>query len=116
MDPKGKTALVTGGAVRVGRAITLGLARAGANVVINYNASAQPAEATAAEDACASAKPASAAVNTAPTGPTKRCASVDTKATAVTRAAKSTAVKRLKARPGDGSASARRACQVCTAA
>jgi len=49
MDPKGKTALVTGGAVRVGRAITLGLARAGANVVINYNASAQPAEATAAE-------------------------------------------------------------------
>lgn len=48
MQPNGKTALVTGGAVRVGRAITLGLARAGANVVINYNASSQAAEETAA--------------------------------------------------------------------
>jgi len=48
MDPKGKTALITGGAVRVGRAITLGLARAGANVVINYHRSAGPAEETAA--------------------------------------------------------------------
>ena len=49
MDPKGKTALVTGGAHRVGKAITLALARAGANVVINYHASAAAAEATAAE-------------------------------------------------------------------
>ncbi len=49
MDPKGKTALVTGGAVRVGRAITLALAGAGANVVINYQSSAQAAEATAEE-------------------------------------------------------------------
>jgi NAD(P)-dependent dehydrogenase (short-subunit alcohol dehydrogenase family) len=49
MDTKGKTALVTGGAHRVGKAITLALARAGANVVINYHSSAGPAEETAAE-------------------------------------------------------------------
>ncbi len=49
MDPQGKTALVTGGAVRVGRALTLALARSGANVVVHYNNSAGPAEETAAE-------------------------------------------------------------------
>jgi NAD(P)-dependent dehydrogenase (short-subunit alcohol dehydrogenase family) len=49
MDTKGKTALVTGGAHRVGKAITLALARAGANVVINYHTSADAAEETAAE-------------------------------------------------------------------
>lgn len=49
MNPNGKTALITGGAVRVGKAITLALARAGANVIINYHSSAQAAEATAAE-------------------------------------------------------------------
>jgi NAD(P)-dependent dehydrogenase (short-subunit alcohol dehydrogenase family) len=46
---QGKVALVTGGAVRVGKAITLMLARAGAHVVINYHSSAGPAEQTLAE-------------------------------------------------------------------
>jgi len=49
MNLQGKTALVTGGAVRVGRAMTLALARCGANVVVHYNSSAGPAEATVAE-------------------------------------------------------------------
>lgn len=48
MNPQGKTALVTGGAVRVGRALTLALARSGANVVVHYNSSAGPAEETTA--------------------------------------------------------------------
>jgi NAD(P)-dependent dehydrogenase (short-subunit alcohol dehydrogenase family) len=49
MDPKGKVALVTGGGVRVGRAISLGLAAAGAHLVVHYNRSAGPAEETVAE-------------------------------------------------------------------
>jgi len=48
MEIRGKTALVTGGAHRVGRAITLALARAGANVAINYYSSEQEAQETAA--------------------------------------------------------------------
>lgn len=46
MDLEGKTALITGGAKRVGRGIVLSLAEAGANVVINYNASADEAAQT----------------------------------------------------------------------
>jgi NAD(P)-dependent dehydrogenase (short-subunit alcohol dehydrogenase family) len=49
MNPKSKTALITGGAHRVGKALTMALARAGANVVINYHTSSEAAEATAAE-------------------------------------------------------------------
>jgi pteridine reductase len=49
MDLEGRTAIVTGGAKRVGRGITLTLARAGANVIINYNSSVDEAEETAAE-------------------------------------------------------------------
>lgn len=45
----GKTALVTGGARRVGRAIALALAEAGADIVVHYNSGASEAEATAAE-------------------------------------------------------------------
>ncbi len=48
MNLKDKTALVTGGGVRVGRAITLALAEAGASVVVNYSRSAREAEETAA--------------------------------------------------------------------
>ena len=40
---------MTGGARRVGRAISLALADAGANVVVNYNASATEADATVGE-------------------------------------------------------------------
>lgn len=39
-----KTALITGGAIRIGRAITMALADAGCRVVIHYNSSAGPAE------------------------------------------------------------------------
>lgn len=46
MDLKGKVAIVTGGAVRVGRALTLALAEAGCHVFIHYGRSAGPAEAT----------------------------------------------------------------------
>ena len=50
MDLGGRTALVTGGAARLGGAITRGFAQAGADVVIHYNSSAGPAE-TLAEEA-----------------------------------------------------------------
>lgn len=49
MEIEGKTALVTGSAKRVGRVIALTLAEAGANLIINYNRSAEEAEATVAE-------------------------------------------------------------------
>jgi NAD(P)-dependent dehydrogenase (short-subunit alcohol dehydrogenase family) len=49
MDITGRSALVTGGATRVGKSLTLGLAAAGANVFVHYNTSAGPAEETAAE-------------------------------------------------------------------
>jgi len=39
MDVRGKTAIVTGSAVGVGRAVALDLAKRGANVVINYSRS-----------------------------------------------------------------------------
>jgi len=49
MDLNGKAALVTGGAVRVGKAIALALAAAGADVVINYHSSVDAAIETVAE-------------------------------------------------------------------
>ena len=45
MELKGKIALVTGGAVRVGGAISRALAREGMKVVVHYNSSAGPADA-----------------------------------------------------------------------
>lgn len=44
MEIEGRTAVITGGAVRVGAAITRELARRGASVFIHYNRSAEPAE------------------------------------------------------------------------
>ena len=49
MNLEGKTALITGGGKRVGRGITMAFARAGANVVINYNSSETGAFETATE-------------------------------------------------------------------
>lgn len=43
MDLNGKTAIVTGGAIRIGRALVLALAEAGCNVFIHYGRSAGPA-------------------------------------------------------------------------
>ena len=49
MNLHGKVALITGGAVRVGKAIALTLADAGADIAFSYNSSAQAAVETAAE-------------------------------------------------------------------
>jgi pteridine reductase len=49
MDPRGKVALVTGGAHRVGKTIALALALAGADVAVNYASSAEEAAVTVAE-------------------------------------------------------------------
>ncbi|MDJ0497845.1 MAG: SDR family oxidoreductase [Acidimicrobiia bacterium] len=49
MDINNRVAVVTGGARRVGRAIALALADAGASVFVHYNSSAGPAEETLAE-------------------------------------------------------------------
>ena len=47
MELKGKTALVTGGGIRLGRAFALALAREGVNLAVHYNNSEEPAEETA---------------------------------------------------------------------
>ncbi len=47
MQLEGKTAIVTGGATGIGRAVCISLAREGANVVVNYSKSEKEAEQTA---------------------------------------------------------------------
>jgi glucose 1-dehydrogenase len=49
MELKGKAALITGGAVRVGRVLTLALAEAGCDVLIHYGRSAGAAQQTQAD-------------------------------------------------------------------
>lgn len=49
MELDGKVAIVTGGAVRLGRALSLALAGQGVRVAIHYGSSAGPAEAAVAE-------------------------------------------------------------------
>ena len=49
MELQGTTALVTGGARRVGKAIALGLAAAGCDLLLHYNRSSEEAGATAEE-------------------------------------------------------------------
>ena len=44
MQLAGRTALVTGGGVRIGRALALGLASRGVRVVVHYNSSVAPAQ------------------------------------------------------------------------
>ena len=45
MDLQGKTAIVTGAGVRLGRAMALALAGRGARLVVHYHHSAGPAQA-----------------------------------------------------------------------
>jgi len=49
MELRGKVALVTGGARRVGRGIALALARSGSDVIVHYGSSAPKAERTVAD-------------------------------------------------------------------
>ena len=44
MELNGKIAVVTGGAVRLGKALALALAEQGARLVIHYGSSAGPAQ------------------------------------------------------------------------
>ena len=46
MELKHKTALVTGGGIRLGRAFALALAKEGVNLAVHYNSSSEPAEET----------------------------------------------------------------------
>ncbi len=49
MNSENKRALVTGGSVRLGKAIAMGLAEWGADIAITYTRSKENAEKTAAE-------------------------------------------------------------------
>jgi glucose 1-dehydrogenase len=49
MELDGKIAIVTGGAVRLGKALALALAEQGVQLVIHYSSSAGPAQETVTE-------------------------------------------------------------------
>ncbi len=49
MELSGKVAIVTGGAVRLGKALALALAEEGVRLAIHYDSSAGPAKAAVAE-------------------------------------------------------------------
>ena len=49
MELQGKTALITGGAHRIGRGLALALAQAGCNLILHYNRSADRAQGAAEE-------------------------------------------------------------------
>ena len=49
MTLQGKTIFITGGAVRVGRSLALAVARAGADVLVHFNTSAESAEQVASQ-------------------------------------------------------------------
>jgi len=49
MEINGKVAVVTGGAVRLGKALALALAEHGARLAIHYGSSASPAQETVTE-------------------------------------------------------------------
>jgi NAD(P)-dependent dehydrogenase (short-subunit alcohol dehydrogenase family) len=49
MTLEGKTILITGADVRLGRAMAIAIARDGGNIILHYNRSRKPAEETQAE-------------------------------------------------------------------
>jgi pteridine reductase len=63
MEISGRVALVSGGATRVGQALSLALASAGADVFIHYNSSAGPAEEAVAAVEALGRRAASGAAN-----------------------------------------------------
>ncbi|MGA9596811.1 MAG: SDR family NAD(P)-dependent oxidoreductase [Acidimicrobiia bacterium] len=76
MELEGRVALVTGAGRRVGRALALGLARAGADVFVHYNVSAEPARAVAAEIEAMGRRAAVGSVDLADPGQTARLVSM----------------------------------------
>lgn len=70
MEISGRVALVTGGATRVGRALSLALASAGADVFVHYNSSAGPAGETVAAIEALGRSAASGAANLSDPGTT----------------------------------------------